>query len=508
MPTPIFLDKCYYINVGDHGSFKPSGNPDYNTTAANVDELFDHLKANGQRRLVVFFHGGLVNARRGMQSAERISRYVKLYTQSHPVCFVWETGLLETIWQNFDTLQHSEFFKKLLVRIVKAAGKKLGIDLKGVTGGAKGLGDLSDEEVRWELQKDEPFAHYQVNDGKKSVQIQAAEFLDDDEAIEALISPEIEAILEEEIYEDRALQEAALAPKTESEDKLMDPDKKLATAEGQKGIIGIAQLVASAGRITVQVVKRHLKKRDHGFYPTIIEEILREFYVADLGTWVWGRMKAKARSMWEEDDFQGDQEDWKAGSYFLQKLDAYQKEVGELTIDLVGHSAGSIAIKEMLESVGQRHPDLKFRHILFLAPAIRCEEFHETLLKEPLLFQDFRCFTMADDYEIKDRLVPIIYPRSLLYFISGVLENDSKEKDQRYDAYLLGLQRHISGKKPYDQEECLKAIQTFLSPAGRIVFSVTEGPGEDGLRSTAEAHSVFDDEGEKTLDSLMYIINQ
>ena len=63
---------------------------------------------------------------------------------------------------------------------------------------------------------------------------------------------------------------------------------------GQKGIFSAAALVKAAVAITVRVIRRHIQKRDHGFYPSIIEEILREFYIADFGSWLWGQMKQKA----------------------------------------------------------------------------------------------------------------------------------------------------------------------------------------------------------------------
>ena len=108
------LEKLYYINVGKEGTFKPSGNQQYDTTAKDVDILFDHLKANNQKKIVVYFHGGLVGASGGMNTASRIKRYVKERTTSHPVAFVWETGPVETILQNLEPLSNQQLVLILL----------------------------------------------------------------------------------------------------------------------------------------------------------------------------------------------------------------------------------------------------------------------------------------------------------------------------------------------------------------------------------------------------------
>ena len=38
-------------------------------------------------------------------------------------------------------------------------------------------------------------------------------------------------------------------------------------------------------------------------------------------------------------------------------------------------------------------------------------------------------FTMTDENEKKDRLVPVIYPHSLLYLVSGVVEPEVDQKE-------------------------------------------------------------------------------
>jgi hypothetical protein len=494
------LDKHYYVNVGKGGTFAPSGNAQFDTTAEDIDTIFQALKVANQKRLLIYFHGGLVNAADGMATAERIFRYASSQNNtsnhSHPVSFVWETGLLETIQQNVTSVGNSAFFKKLLIKIIKVAGRKLGLDLKKVDGvSSKGVGALNEEQIREELKKASPFEDVIVNSGKRSASVVAAEATPDNTIhFENVLAPEVAAEIEEEIADDPQLMQLAMQERAFI--------KEAEAAEGSKGFITMAALIKAAVKITIRVIRRFLKKRDHGFYPTIIEEIFREIYIAEIGTWLWSQMKNKAKAMWAEDQFTDDVEHWHAGTYFLKKMVKYREQHGELTIDLLGHSAGSIAICELLEAVAKRQIPLTFRNIVFMAPACRCELFSETVLRYQNLYHAFRCFTMQDRLECKDHLVPILYPRSLLYFISGVLEENSD------DAYILGLERHIDGRKPYRNDDLLRHISTFVKENDRMVYAITEDGSLQGFCSTARHHGDFDNDGEPTLDSIFYLVNQ
>lgn len=498
------LDKLNYINVGKDGTFAPSGNANFDTTAADIDKMFAFLKEKKQRRLFLYFHGGLVNANSGMQAAERIVSHANLDTTAcpYPVCFVWETGLVETLMQNFDTIKKSGFFKKLLVKIIKVAGKKLGVDIDDNLIGSKGIESMSEAEIKTELEKEAPFEKTFENPGKRSFSLKNVTpvNIEQDLFYENVIMPEVQASMMEEFSADFDLTELAkeLSP---DEIKLMNPDITDTAGEGEKGFLGLGKLVAVAVKVVIAVIKRHMKKRDHGFYPTIIEELFREVYIADVGAWFWSGMKDKAARMWKEDAFSGDPKTWHAGSYLLKKLKEYKDEVGSLTIDLIGHSAGSIVICELLNVVNQRSPGLTFRNIIFMAPACTCDLFDKTVLKFQSLYNRLRIYTMLDLYEQKDRLVPALYTRSLLYFISGVLETES-------DTCILGLQRHIIGNKPYDQEEILNNISKYLALEDRIVYAVTKADAVEGLRSGSQRHGDFDNAGEITLDSIFYLLKQ
>lgn len=494
------INRINYVHVGKHGTFHPDTNPTYSSTPADIDALFNYLKENNKSKLLLYFHGGLVPTKDGLETAERVIRYSANGSDSHAFCFVWETGWLKTVTDNLTTISNSEFFKKILIKILKITGPKLGIEATNFFEGSKGFGQFTEEEIEEELKKTAPFENYQINEDAKSATMFQAESEIEDSDVQ-ILEQEIKAELELEIESDFELQEIISSAKSDEEENILDHKYKHGTAENSKGFVSTMGILIGTTRIAVRVIKRYLKKRNHDFYPTVAEETMRELYVSELGNWLWGNMKQKAADMWNQSEFEGNYFQWPVGSYFIKKLNEYQKETGiKLAIDLVGHSAGSIVICELIKMISASGYDVKFRNIIFMAPACRIDLFENTILKNKSMFNSFRCFTMSDEYEKKDRLFSSVYPRSLLYLISGILEDES-------DDLVLGLQRHTIGNHPYDDELTLR-ISNFLKEKGHIVYSVTDDGAMEGLRSGAVKHGGFDDDKESTLDSIIYIIKQ
>jgi hypothetical protein len=96
-------------------------------------------------------------------------------------------------------------------------------------------------------------------------------------------------------------------------------------------------------------------------------------------------------------------------------------------------------------------------------------------------------FTMKDEWERQDRLVPRIYTRSLLYFISGALEADP-------DVAIAGLARHFSGEAPYVTPDLLKIRRWLTAPGANRLVLATTGQALPGFGSMALHHGDFDDE--------------
>ena len=127
-------------------------------------------------------------------------------------------------------------------------------------------------------------------------------------------------------------------------------------------------------------------------------------------------------------------------------------------------------------------PDVR---LAFLAPAVRIDEFADALQRGAPFVSAFRMFTMKDELERKDAVLgpgtAAIYPCSLLYVISGVLEDERAEAFP--DAPIVGMQRFLGSDPGWltdpRQIASARAVLNFLtSPNHGVVYATTEGnPG-------------------------------
>jgi hypothetical protein len=468
-----------YVNVGPHGTFRRSGN--LKSDPEQINTLFRHLTDTEAQKLVLYFHGGLVREGKGLEIAKKMHNVFK--DQAHPVTFVWETGLAETVAKNLNTIHQTQLFQKILRFILRQATKWLGGALAG-----KGPGEgLTIEEIETELKKAAAFQALDAGARGAAGNITPEDLpaLQDEMQVELEVDLEADPDLEEIIRQE--------VPVTKELNRDLAQELQ---SQAAKGIISFAFLAKKLAAVVIQVARRFLQHRDHGFYPTVMEEILRALYLADFGAWVWGGMKETAEIMWQHNDLPLN-DDSRVGAYFLEQLAAWRQARPGAVVDLVGHSAGSIAVCHLLKNAAERHPGLTFRNLIFLAPACTIQLFAEQVVSHPARFSNFRMFTMADDLEIKDQLVPLVYPRSLLYLVSGILEKEADEP-------LAGLEVHTRGASPYDSKT-LRDVNWFLRDPrkNRLVLSIASGGS--GLNSASIRHGDFDDD-KQTQDSLQKII--
>ena len=472
----------YYVKVGHGGTFRPTG--EVRTSPADVDAIFAHLDGAGTDRLTLHFHGGLTPVERGLFTAGVMRQNYR--GVSHPVTFVWETGFVETLRQQLRTLSAGDLFQAALRHVIGATGKRLGLDEGGRGGGA----GLTSEQIEAELDKEDGFATLgaAAPGAVAGVRGGAAIVAEPDD----ILLQELEAELEAEVAADPRLE--AIIDGTDPEVRLLDPTRAAPDEAGQRGLSSIF-LAKSLALISFRVIRRHWLGRNHGFLPTIVEEVLRELFLVDVMKWVWDGMKTKAADMWRP-DAGATGLDLHVGSYFLDRLAALQRDRPGLVVDLVGHSAGAIAICHLLAATPQR-PTIRVRRVVFLAPACTVEVFHREVVSQPARLQQFRLFALRDAQERADRLVPYVYPWSLLYFVSGALEAAADEP-------ILGLEWSLLGLAAHDAPEMRATLDFLRAPAaGRLVWAGE--PGGDGLRSTARSHGAFDRDPE-TLKSLRWLV--
>jgi len=291
--------------------------------------------------------------------------------------------------------------------------------------------------------------------------------------------------------------------------ELIKNELRIATREepGGRGLFSFdpVHIAIRATAVLARVIKRCLQHRDHGLYTTVVEELLRELYIDAIGTWIWQRMKKDTLDTFDESPADAP----RGGRLLIQQLaDGLSKNSAALRISIVGRSAGSIFACHMMEHVDQQRrigalrSTFSFDRIAFLAPACQATLFEKVLAiheKRPL-FERFRLYSLGDKLEAGYWEAPPLYPRSLLYMISGLLEQPE------YDMPILGMQRFLMNEAVYSQPE-LGTIRRFLGSESRQIWA--EASDGDGLRSNANRHGGFDatsGENSNTMDSVVFFI--
>ena len=184
------------------------------------------------------------------------------------------------------------------------------------------------------------------------------------------------------------------------------------------------------------MVRRYRAGRAHGSYTTIVEEILARAYIDKIGGVVWQQMKKDTADSFTDPATS-------AGAALLAEI-ASQQAAGNKKfkrIILVGHSTGAVFISNLIDASARLLPDASF-DVVLLAPAVTYKKLAATLNNHGARIHKIRRFGMRDEVEVEDVLVPIVYPRSLLYFVSGLLEFSDDEPTERVaDTPLVGMQR-------------------------------------------------------------------
>ena len=475
------------------------------TTRDDLRQLFKAFVAGGTKHLVVHFHGGLVNEDSAMAMANRLVSEYQQTSVCHPLFVVWESGLLETIRNNAGEVANEKFFQKLLKRVLAfAAGKVL------QTSAQKGVNvtPVGNKKVNEELAN--------VKEGKPSWTEMTDQLVGQTSEVSEQELKQFQDILERDtgfMNEAIAISNSVKPPSRTDKSKgattavsrstlmsasvLADIKRERNNAgPGQtKGIMGAARLVKGAVVVIAKVVGRFASHRDHAFHATVVEEIFREFYVSAVGREVWGLMKQDTADAFHEGGATF------GGSAFLEELAALNPRP---RVTLIGHSAGSEYVMNLLANAGRVLPSDFTFDVILMAPACRTKPFADTLSHFASRIGNFRCFTMDDQHEKADQLIKIIYPHSLLYFISGVLEDNADEP-------LLGMQRYLTGaaahyKKP---ETGIPAVKAFLQGGTNRLFFAVSNTGS-GFATDSISHGGFDDTvapaPRGTIDSIRHIL--
>jgi len=508
------LDKRFYIHTGKDGILQ-------DTNEADVRTLVEELKKSA--KVVIHLHGGLVTKEQALEKAERL-KPTYLQAGAHPIFMIWESGFVETIGNNLQEINKEKIFALVVKKLLKYTVGKL-TDLSG----AKATGQLrlpNDIEVATEFNKRQqnevPFSDVRPVPNLKGLIEAERKRFEDALATDIDFQNEVQAIVNgarPEAESKSTTTKGITALHRRSTQTLMSPkvvDDLVADAaekEG-KGIFSTAKLILIAGTILKRIIERFIAKRDHGVYATIIEEVLREFYLANVGAMIWNMMKKDTADTFE----QISQHPTRAGWFFVQELARMITGGHQPEISVVAHSAGAIYACHLLEHLdwARNAPNhalpegFKLKHLMFLAPACDFALFDRALTShsKAALFEDFRMFALSDRLESGYWEVPAIYPRSLLYFVSGIVEKEHDES--AYDLPLVGMERYYRESEIYSQPEIERVRQFLMRSTDHRSEVWSEDDRGAGLASDALRHGGFDStqERSKTIAAVNQILKE
>ncbi len=475
------------------------------TDRNQLDALFERAAKATSESVVIHFHGGLVSKSHGLDIAHRLGA---TYTAAgaYPAFVIWESGLREVIRNSLPEILQESVFTLLFSYLRHAVQQRLGPAAAAAeSDGTAQLRELMglDAVVMTRAESDA-----------------FAASLDDDielRTFEHAVATESQATVTEGMSGALGASAATFTPAVRvraSAHTMMSPDVvgdiRSERAEASAAGIGFSRIALGGARALAQVLLRFYRGRAHGFHATIVEELLREFYAANAAQIVWHQMKQDT-----DDAFDGPG-DLHGGTALVENLVQLFARRPDRRVVLVGHSTGAVYICNLL-----RHLDAAVRaheataraqvDVVLLAPACTSSLFDATLRDHGSRIRRLRIFSMRDEAELADHVIrtddprlneycALLYPSSLLYFVSGVCERVA-------DTALLGMQRFVADLEPFDSTATfpeLARIRAFLGVAGRVVWSPTHG-GAAGMESDSLSHGDFDDD-EVTLRSVQAFI--
>lgn len=494
------------------------------TSAADVRRIVgEALAANAASGIVLNFHGGLVSAAGALETAQE--RLYPLYAEqggAYPVFFVWESGFFEAPLNNLEEIANEPIFQEFVKKVGEWVLRKLAGEepLTGVKRARRGP-DPS-RQLRADLD-----AWFKTGRARRRLPPRLRDFEAGPARARRAVSPlrararplerdalaaEIEKSIRADPRFQSAVQEAraGLHPQRravrrargggtrisatslidkEAAARLFPPTKRKATQLALGEWIHVAKVVAE---IVIRVLRRIRTGRDHGKYVTFVEEVLRELYVGKVGRSVWwDRMKGDTADAFKPGEEYG-------GTVFVQALHDALAGGAAPRITLVGHSTGAVYVGHFLEAAAQWIPDVAFDLVLE-APAATHDFLAKVVAEHGSRIANLRIFSMGDARETADVLVPVIYPASLLYFVSGLLEDEP-------DQPIGGMQRYLVDAT-YDADHFpnVEACREFFARYSNALVWAPHA-GAAGCASDGHHHEDFDDRDPETLASVASIL--
>ncbi len=472
----------------------------------NDDEMaalhawFDERESElSDRPIVIHLHGGLVSEKSGLSSAHNVVDKIYRPADAHPLCVVWKTGPGDVIRTGIGDLVRESLFNRLVEKVAGALKDKVTGGLAAATNEVEAIPEQPSASTGRNYEGVLEFSGAELEAFEQSV------------AQDADIMAELDAIASEDLGAVVAGSGVGGPPRL-SRRTFMDAVVVLEVHQDLRG--GGARpagfglrFAARVAKVLLNVGRRYMTKRDHGFHATVVEEIARALYLDKVGRWAWDEMKEYVEHAFDPEPRAG-------GAAIVERLCSMLAKGIRRRVVLVGHSAGTIFVCKLLQ---QAHGALSRINtaeaanfsfdVIFLAPAVRYDVFEETIRIAGPRISGFRMFLMRDEHERDDTLIDQaalswLYPSSLLYLVSGICEGEA-------DVPLVGMERFHRFTSPFSAAKFpeVQRVRDWLSRRpNRMVLSPTVAEAPEGLRSGARDHGHFDDEDPQTMESVKTIV--
>lgn len=481
------LKRDHVLDLVDGRLAESGSSPGKRSRPEDLAAIFKKIRQDPHgKNLVIHFHGGLVSRGNAMSGARDLYPTYR-DAGAYPLFVVWNSGLLKQLVFNLDEIAKEPAFRRLLFRIgqflvgklderpgARGAGVKLPSPQK-VPDDLKGLaGFLAEQETDRRFR--DPSLRVPQERQLERVLRRDKELSRAARDIAAgLRDPEEVRQSEVEYRRSRGASPLVTSTSTLMSRSVIKKIERDSPRPGARGVVAITTLVRYGVRIARSVLVRYRKGHDHGLYTTIVEETLRTLYLDNAGIVVWNMMKKDTL-----DAFGGDKTR-DGGTALLGQMDALWRQHQRVT--LVGHSTGAIYIGNLISEAHKALPERCTFDVLYMAPACTVDFLDKRLPVFRKRVDHFRSFGLSDELEHGYWEVPVLYNASLLYMVSGILEEAGA------DTPLVGMERYFTSSA-YKKDNAVGRVARYLE--GEEIWSVVDDGF--GRASAAKRHGGFDQE--------------
>jgi len=187
------------------------------------------------------------------------------------------------------------------------------------------------------------------------------------------------------------------------------------------------------------------------------------------------------------------------GRYALNELRRFIDHNEDVSVHVVGHSAGAIFHAPVVSYLAEK--GLPIESCTLWAPACTIDLFKEHYL--PALpnngIKRFALYALTDKAEQDDNCASI-YNKSLLYLVSNAFEEKPHIPLARDGVPVLGMQKFVAADADL--------AQLFRRKGAELVLAPNTEPADTTASSTARHHGDFDDDNATVKSTLARILNK